>query len=57
MCPYCNNSKKLDDNEICYQCGCALEIENEIDNNYELEEILEQIEELTKKAQKLIKNK
>jgi hypothetical protein len=53
VCPNCD--KLLLNDEVC-SCGCALEIE-EVNYNYELEEILEQIEELTKKAQKLIKNK
>ena len=53
-CPNCY--KLLLNDEVC-SCGCALEIKKEYNNDYELVEILEQIEELTKKAQKLIKNK
>jgi hypothetical protein len=52
----CDKTKELRDDETC-GCGMALEIEDNSGYNYELEEILEQIEILTKKAQQLLKNK
>jgi hypothetical protein len=52
----CDKTKELRDDEMC-TCGMALEVADNSGNNYELEQILEQIEILTKKAQQLIKSK
>ena len=54
VCWNCNSGKELQETEIC-ECGCALELDDPNELLYELEDVMEKIESLTRKAQNITK--
>lgn len=53
-CDICNSDKQLQKHEIC-ECGCGLDLEEDNLNIYEIEELLDQIDNLVDKVRKFIK--
>lgn len=49
----CGNLKELHDDEMC-ECGISLDLEDEKSKDYDLEVILDQIDNLVSKARRLV---